>query len=374
MGLFIGADLLNPPLKHMWGAFYVNSPWFLIGPLGVIPKSGVMTLPAALPTLPGPYNLYIQALIGSSLSNLYVMEVRYKSPSGMVLVPGGAFDMGDHAGVGDPDELPVHAVGVDTFMMDVFEVNNDQYCEFLNEAYLLGNIEVIGGEVYRMGSWELYFKTFEADPESRISWTGSSFKVKEKGDHPVLLVTWLGAAVYANWRSTEAGVSVCYDLQTWECNFGVGGYRLPTEAEWEYAARGGEHFPYFKFPWGDTVDGSMANYAYSSDPYESTYPQTTPTGYYEGNQIPAGSDMANGYGLYDMMGNVLEWCNDWYDENYYSNSPQNNPTGPSSGINRIARGGTWFNPSHDGRCAARSWTYQNVPFNSIGFRLVLELD
>ena len=132
-------------------------------------------------------------------------------------------------------------------------------------------------------------------------------------------VTWYGAAAYCNWRSQEEGYQQCYNLSTWECDFSKNGYRLPTEAEWEYAARGGEHKPYYRYPRSNSIDGSEANYWSSGDPYETgSYPWTTPVDYYP----------ANGYGLYDMAGNVWDWCNDWYSDTYYSSSPYNNPTGP----------------------------------------------
>ena len=154
-------------------------------------------------------------------------------------------------------------------------------------------------------------------------------------------VSWYGAVAFANWKSAKAGLTPCYDMETWECNFDAEGFRLPTEAEWEKAARGGEHNPYYDWPWGNSIDGSNANYYMSGDPFDYDMPATTPVGYYDGGQTPSGRDMANGYGLYDMAGNVLEWCYDWYDENYYSVSPKDNPRGPEGGITRVCRCGSW---------------------------------
>ena len=141
-----------------------------------------------------------------------------------------------------------------------------------------------------------------------------------------------------------------------------------TEAEWEYAARGGNHSPYYRYPWGNSRDGSMANFFPSRDPYETgAYPWTTPVDYYDGNQIPAGTDMANGYGLYDMSGNVMEWCNDWYGS--YSSSSQTNPTGPVSGFMRVLRGGSWGNSGYHRRVACREAFTPTSRYETVGFRV-----
>ena len=109
----------------------------------------------------------------------------------------------------------------------------------------------------------------------------------------------------------------------------------------------------------------------SGDPYEiGSHPWTTPVGYYDGNQIPPGVDMANGYGLYDMAGNVWEWCNDRYDENYYSSSPYDNPTGPATGTQRVLRGGSWNYASYALCCATRDRYGISGRGSYYGFRLV----
>ncbi|MBU0753662.1 MAG: formylglycine-generating enzyme family protein, partial [Planctomycetes bacterium] len=253
---------------------------------------------------------------------------------------------------GDWDELPVHAVYIDSVYMDAFEVTNEEYCTYLNSAYKRGLIEVSGGVVYKKNDTEPYCDTTTYTFYSRITWDGETFDITAgMEEHPMVQVSWYGAVAYANWRSAQEGLMPCYNLSTWECSFGVGGFRLPTEAEWEKAARGGEHNPYYDYPWGNSIDGSKANYWYSGDPYETNYPWTTPVGYYDGNQIPPGVDMANGYGLYDMAGNVWEWCNDWYEGNYYSYSPYDNPTGPSIVTYRVLRGGSWYFVEYSLRCA-----------------------
>jgi sulfatase modifying factor 1 len=294
----------------------------------------------------------------------------------MVLLPAGEFAMGRHNGSGDNDELPVHDVLIDAFHMDVYETTNQQYAEYLNDAYP-GQIKVVGGVVYGTtdsGNDYPYCDTHSADDDSRIHWDGNTFTVTTgKEDHPMLEVSWYGAAAYANWRSNEEGREPSYDLDVWTCNYGANGYRLPTEAEWEYAARGHAHAPYFAYPWGNTINGSHANYEDSGDPYETgPEPWTTPVGYYDGGQTPPGGDMANGYRLYDMSGNVWEWCNDWYDDNYYDYSPYDNPRGPVSGPYRVFRGGSFGNNESFLRCASRHRNSPDLRQLSVGFRLVLD--
>ena len=274
-------------------------------------------------------------------------------PGDMVLITGGEYEMGDHYGVGNGDELPVHAVLVDSFYMERLEVTNQQYCDYLNAAYALWQVQVISDVVYQEGDvGYIYCYTHGYDSDSRIQWDGVEFSVTPgKEDHAVLEVTWYGAAAYCNWRSGQDGRTPCYDLAMWDCNMAANGYRLPTEAEWEYAARGGDYGPYHQYYWGDTIAGSNANYYYSGDPYEAgDFPWTTPVAYYNGDQIPAGVDMANGYGLYDMSGNVWEWCNDWYNYSYYASSSYDNPLGPVSGDGRVVR--VAHGPARRTSCAA----------------------
>ena len=294
---------------------------------------------------------------------------------GMVLITGGEFEMGDHHD-GMSNALPVHAVYIDSFQMDVYEVSNEQYCAYLNDAYP-SKIKVDGGIVYDVGDTGNaypYCDTYTADDDSRIHFSAGTFTITAgKEDHPMVEVSWYGAVAYANWRSAQDGRTPSYNLSTWQCNFRANGYRLPTEAEWEYAARGSEYSPYYRYPWGDTLDGAKANYWESGDPYETgDYPWTTPVGYYDGGQTPAGGDMANGYGLYDMAGNVWEWCNDWYDSDYYESSPYTNPPGPPGGTSRVLRGGSWGNLDYVLRCAGRDGYGPGWRFYNRGFRLLLD--
>jgi formylglycine-generating enzyme required for sulfatase activity len=158
-----------------------------------------------------------------------------------------------------------------------------------------------------------------------------------------------------------------------DCNFAAGGYRLPTEAEWEKAARGGLSGK--RFPGGDTITHSEANYysdasyAYDVSPtrgYHPTY-ATGSTPY----SSPVGSFAPNAYGLYDMAGNMFEWCWDWYDGSYYASSPSSDPRGASSGLYRVGRGGGWAGDAGSPRTAYRSnFSGSKYYFYDLGFRCV----
>jgi sulfatase modifying factor 1 len=297
-----------------------------------------------------------------NLSDFLVLARHWLDYSQIVLIGAGEFEMGDHFNEGDPIERPVHAVYVDSFYMGRYEITNQQYCDYLNSAKDANEIKVDSGTVYAsgdIGNSYPYCDTYISYGYSHIDYSGGLFSVRLKdgiidmSGHPMIPVSWYGAVAYCDYY----------------------GYRLPTEAEWEYAARGGEHNPYYRYPWGDTIDGSKANYDDSGDPYEtSVYPWTTPVGYYDGGQVPAGTDMANGYGLHDMAGSVWEWCNDWYGYDYYEVSPYDNPPGPADGNARILRGGSWYNDTNDCRVAKRNSRNPGNQYYNLGFRIVLDLN
>jgi sulfatase modifying factor 1 len=299
-------------------------------------------------------------------------------PDDMVYIPYGGFEMGDHFAEGYSAELPLHAVLIDAFLMGKFEVTNAQYCAYLNSAFGT-DIYFSGGVVYGTGNNQLYCTTHSYHADSQIDYSGGVFSVRTKSGRdmssdPMVEVSWYGSVAYCNWRSEQEGKEQCYNLSTWACDFGKHGYRLATEAEWEYAARSGN--PYYRFPWGDTISHSQANY-YS----DASYPyDVSPTrGYHpaynggiEPYTAPVGSFSANGYGLYDMSGNVWEWCNDWYNSTYYSTSPYNNPTGPASGTFRVLRGGNWAYYASYCRVASRNNGGPAARTSYLGFRLVLD--
>ena len=332
-----------------------------------------------------------QWLDGYDCNDLTEMTIQWLTtdpniPDDMVYIPDGEFEMGDHFDPeGYDDELPVHTVLLDGFFMSKYEITNQQYCDYLNDSNSLGQIKVVSGVVYASSDdpcdWP-YCDTHSADDDSQIDHNDVSgvFSVRLKGgrdmsDDPMVEVSWYGAASYCNWKSTQEGYESCYDLSTWECDFSKHGYRLPTEAEREYAARGGEHSPYYRFGWGDTISHSQANYyadpcnPYDINPSEGWHPD------WDDGILPitsmVGSFAANGYGLYDMTGNVWEWCNDWYDEDYYYASPLDNPEGPGSGTYRVMRGGAWNYGAFSCRVAYRDLSRPVNRSFSGGFRIVL---
>ncbi len=292
--------------------------------------------------------------------------------SGMVLVPAGAFTMGDHAGVGDPEEVPLHDVTLDAFYMDVYEVTSIQYAAYLNQALAAGKVTVAasGVVIQAAGAGQALCDTTGSAAYSRITWDGATFGVVNgKERHPMVQLSWYGSSTYCNWRSEIDGLVPCYDETNWACDHTANGYRLPTESEWEYAARGGQAGPYEIYPWGDTIDGSQANFGGSADPWDNVgAPETTPVGYYNGNQTPAGTDMVNGYGLYDMSGNIWDWCGDWY--GIYTSSPSVNPTGPAWGSRRVVRGGSWTDGVLLLRSAHRCYFTPTARGRSVGFRAI----
>ena len=241
--------------------------------------------------------------------------VKTKTGIEMVVIPGGFFDMGSSKGASD--ESPVHKVWIDSFWMDRFEVVQEQ------------------------------FKKYQiSDP--------SHFKNPK---NPLEQINWTDATIYCNERSLAEGLEPCYDEETWQCDFQANGYRLPTEAEWEYACRA----------------GTTTKYCFGNDA-RKLRAYSWFAGNSSGKTKPVGQKKPNLWGLYDMHGNVAEWCNDFYSENYYKNSPQKNPRGPAKGRERVLRGGAWNSTADSLRSSCRasdpSIDDTCLASDAIGFRCV----
>jgi len=278
-------------------------------------------------------------------------------PAGMVLIPGGPFTMGsdEYPGYG---EQPIHTVQVGGFYMDRYEVT-----------------KALWDGVY---SWAITH--------------GYSFDnagLGKAATHPAHTVSWFDIVKWCNARSEKEGRVPAYYTSTAQTTvYRSGqvavqngwvkwnaGYRLPTEAEWEKASRGGLNGR--RFPWGDTISHAQANYyssasyAYDISPTRNYHP-TYATGSAPYTS-PVGSFAANGYGLYDMAGNVWEWCWDWYGS--YGSASQTDPRGPATGSDRVFRGGSWNYGGGGGaldcRSAGRNRSNPDGGYYGIGFRVVL---
>lgn len=207
------------------------------------------------------------------------------------------------------DERPLHFVYTSGFFIDKYEVSNAQYEEFLRST---------------------------GHPEPKFL----EDKRFSKPDHPVVGVNWYDAMSYAKWK----------------------GGRLPTEAEWEKAARGIDARPY---PWGKKFDKGFFFYFVNIFGQDDNYPFTAPVSYYQSGISP--------YGVFNMSGNVWEWCLDWYAKNYYRFSPEMNPEGPEPTRMKVLRGGSWVNGIEGVRVTRRARNEPEIKNEIIGFRTVLPL-
>jgi sulfatase modifying factor 1 len=295
----------------------------------------------------------------------------------MALIPAGSFQMGDSFGEGFPDELPVHTVSVSAFYMGRYEVTNDEMVAVLQWAYDKGRITVSDSAVKNtVGDPRDLLNLSET--QCRITWDGTTFalKAEKAAGYPCVEVTWYGAAAFCNFRGEMESLTPSYDFRDWTCDWSADGYRLPTEAEWERAARGGAAG--HRFPWSDTDTIQHARSNYLSIP-DYTY-DTSPTrglhpDYSDGGipyTSPVGSFAPNAYGLYDMEGNSWEWVWDIYARHYYLESPEKDPRGPASGSYRVVRSGRWGYDASSCRVSGRrfAWPTGRKP---IGFRIAMSV-
>jgi formylglycine-generating enzyme len=270
----------------------------------------------------------------------------------MIQVPGGVFQMGDPAG--NADEKPLHQVLLQDFLMAKTETTYADFSRFVDATGYVTDAERSGGSyVWDSLGWHQRTGVLWQHDESGV------LRAQTKGiygQYPVLHVSWNDAVQYCNWRSKQEKLVQVYEFQgdTLRINFKANGYRLPTEAEWEYAASGGipkEIQPY-------AGNGTLKT-----------------IGWYSGNAHhgvkPVRLKRPNARGLFDLTGNVWEWCQDWYDREYYSTPQQaSNPSGPALGKERSVRGGSWNNNATHCRIANRTSRFPDFRDGSIGFRVV----
>jgi formylglycine-generating enzyme required for sulfatase activity len=265
-------------------------------------------------------SLYLPLVIGSMASPTPTPSPTATPDPGSnkveeILIPAGTFQMGCDSSNSvefcNNYEQPLHAVNLDTYHIDKYEVTNVRYKACVD-----------AGVCTAPGS---------TSSKTRPSYFGNA----DHANYPVIHVNWTQANAFCLWE----------------------GKRLPTEAQWEKAARGSSDTR--AYPWGDVdTPCSLANYGQ----FGSCVGDTTAVGSYPGGASP--------YGVMDMAGNVLEWVNDWWQEDYYSVSPNSNPQGPDTGEYRVVRGGSWFNSGYYVRSAYRNGYHPDYWYNGLGFRCV----
>ncbi|UCG34345.1 MAG: formylglycine-generating enzyme family protein [Phycisphaerales bacterium] len=250
----------------------------------------------------------------------------------MIFVEAGRFEMGNPFEGADADERPVHAVDLRAYYIGRHEVTVGQFSEFIEDTNYKTTAEQGKGASVLVGT------KVETRPDA--NWRNPYYRQDDR--HPVVCVSWYDAVEYCNWRSRREGLRPCYtgcgdDVA---CNFAADGYRLPTEAEWEYAAR--SRGKRIKFAWGDgepVIDGRPVGNTKDEAAKREWGVEKIWQGYDDGYacSAPVCSFAPNELGIHDISGNVYEWVWDWYGADYYATSPVENPTGPDGGEMRACR-------------------------------------
>ncbi len=290
----------------------------------------------------------------------------------------------DHVDFITDDEQPAHQVTLTTaYAMSKFEITNDQYCQVMNRALDEGYAHIKDGDLVGAdGKKYLGIAHLVDDKNLGVQYgirivEGRLAPNEGLGNHPVHAVTWYGSVAFCQFLSVQEGFEPAYDLKSWTWDPQKRGYHLPTEAEWEYAARKDHRQTY---AWGDSISTSHLNF-WASVESRGFPPFTVPVGYYDGTEKEGliTEDNASPFGLYDMTGNVWEWCWDWYGRNYYATSPALDPRGPETGDDRppydvdvptkVWRGCGWAGNEAFSRIAKRWSSSPGTAINETGFRI-----
>jgi len=305
---------------------------------------------------PMEFNFTAAELENYALTPLIVYFQQASQEGNFITVPAGSFSMGSsYTGY---NSLPVHQVTLtNTFKMNKFMVTNKEYCNMLNYAYSKGYLQIPTGVQNLVMVNDKIIVDLDGEYQNlqcEIMFNGQTFFPKEgRENRPTLYVNWYGAAFYCNMLSEQNGKAKLYDQNTWNCTYyGSNGYRLPTEAEWEYAARynDGRHYP-----WGNNLPTT----------------QLANSNNFIGNTVDVGSyPLGNSLlGFSDMAGNVWEWCGNWYYP--FTTDAVTNPVGPESGSCKLLRGGSWWNDDNNIATTMRLIYYTPDICNHVcGFRVV----
>ncbi|MDF7821822.1 SUMF1/EgtB/PvdO family nonheme iron enzyme [Runella sp. MFBS21] len=287
---------------------------------------------------PGPYTPPVRTEPAKPVVDLEPVAMRY--------ITGGSFEMGSSDG--KADEKPVHRATVKGFRMATYETTVGEFEKFVEASDYKTDAEKEGfSYVWNGKEWE---------KRNGINWRhGADGSIQSNRQHPVINVSHNDAVAYCEWLSRKTGKT----------------YRLPTEAEWEYAAGNGS--THSKYSWGNSATEGVSGNVADETAKKTFTGRTVFSGYADGYTYtaPVGSYKANEFGLHDMTGNVSEWCSDWYGSDYYANSgTSSNPTGPTTGSGRVLRGGSWYSDPAFGRVALRSYSAPSFCYDNVGFRVV----
>ncbi len=328
----------------------------------------------------------------------------------------GRTDSGDDEAHGNTDEDPRHSVTLGAYWLGKYEVTNKEYCDVLNWALAQGYLysDISGapwagtGSIYAGNTSGARYGIVDfSSPSCNIQYSGGVFTSRTRvglpgttnysmDTHPMVMVTWYGSVAYCTWLSQWQGLTPCYNMATsgWPLTVAPpesGGYRLPTEAEWERAAAWGTtltippvwtHWIY-SFQENTLMGKNRANYRDRAPNYVNPlglteWPYTSPVGWFNGAHVSPNGNVTtvnspSPVGAYDMSGNVWEWCHDWYLDTYYSGGTMTNPLGPPTGADRVRRDGAWYSDSWGTRSARRARGNPDNGEYVIGFRVAVSV-